>query len=222
MAKHKSSYNSLDKSANSSGVKLARVIILLCILGALLKHMAPSFSLYMQTRHFNQIRKTTEAIFEKEMEYFNKRGHFTADLKKIDLPLPPQDEKAPNEYERPHYEYDENQGYFYVREELMYYTKSGDHYWITISEEQPSDTSKYPPMNYFSITGFGKNLPAAFNKAYGYGKEYERQFNRPRSPEIEYLCYSVGEKSQPERASQICQKSGLLYYTIVTESPSSK
>ena len=217
--KYKYKYKSLNNPDKPAGFKLQMIIIVLCVSGALFATIKPFSSLHAQERKFNQIRKTAEAVFEKEMEYFKRWGRFSADLKKIDLPLPPKDETAPNEYRRAHYEYDENQGYYYLGESLIYYTKSGDHYWITISEEQPSDTSENPPTNYFSVTGFGKNLPAAFKKAYGYGKEYQRQFNIPKSPAIEYSCYSVGPKFQPERAAQICQKSGLPFEVIALQDP---
>ena len=219
MAKKKYQYSSSNKSVNYDRLKLRLGIAAVAALVVLFAVIMRSSSSSTQMRDFNKIRKTTEGIFKKEMEYFNKWGRFSADLKKIDLPLPPKDETAPNEYERAHYEYDPNQGYYYVGESLMYYTKSGDHYWITISEEQLSDVSENPPINYFAVTGFGKNLPVAFKKAYGYGKEFQRQFSRPQSPEIEYLCYSVGPKFQPKRAAQICQKSGLPFEVITVETP---
>lgn len=219
MGKYQSGKNSFNRYNNSAIIKnrkLVFILALLCIVPALIK---PFIRSYVPNHSFNKIRKTTEAIFEEEMEYFKKRGRFTADLKKITLPLPPQDETAPNEYERSHYEYDENQGPFYVAETLMYYTKSGDHYLISISEEQLSDTSTYPPINYFSVTGFGKNLPVAFNKAYGYGTEYQRQFNRPSSSEITIRCYAAGAIERSEEARRICQKAGIPFEAVVVVTP---
>ncbi len=151
-------------------------------------------------------------------------GRFSADLKEINLPLPSVSKEIPIEYTPAHYEYDENQGYFYVAESLLYYTQTGDHYLITISQEQSMDRSDYPPVNQLTVIGFGKNLPVSFRKSYGYGEEYQRQFNRLESPEIATMCsavYSSGSKQHPAQARRLCQQIGFFPEKFVFEYPSS-
>jgi len=190
---------------------ISEKIVMILIAGIVIATLVPEVSLSFQTRKYNKLRKSVEKIFDAEQEYFKDHRHFTADLNKIDLPLPPED-VSKREYERAHYEHDNNTGYFYVPESLIYYTKNGDHFWITVSEEQPSDEREFPPFNAFSVTGFDKNLPVAFSKSYYYGPEYQRQFQRMSSPETVLFCYTVGTEDNSRQGKRICEKAGLPFY----------